>query len=560
MDRLPTGFDTTPIAPIIFIFDHKFNLKFKWEHPQFNENPTQDFNLTSWNVSTGINSTAGESTLIIEDNDNILNDGTNKANSGINAGDLVQIHLGKSFAAPWFFGICDEPEVFRPGYNQKTIEVNVVGYSSRLATKHISIDHHQRFTVNGEIDERDNNAKVSSIVRRILTDDTIILQPPHDRNLSYDIDDIDLKIERYTKSINTTQADAIGELANVANAIYGVDPRLKFFFHPANISSGYVITNDLSLDIDVNKMLIIRNTPYSYRNSSVSGAYTNLIGTNMTQLKQLYPDNMGTSPISVNSSINDYTAFRLPYKGSSMGVLQIAFTRIPGTTMFPRIFVWVGYLDAIDDRLSGDSIIYFEGVQPGRLNSEIELNGTGFLSFEINRTDLDPEKDIYVFFADSGGNQGGIIQPYTNPNRNVGYRRITNTGGVFTASEESPGELRTRLMADQSILLKAQNQTLKHIKLTKENKRSFRDTPNSSSATHIFEGLMDTAGRVRRTYSGMVTSVPMIYPPLGELYRIIDRFNGLDSYALLIGFELGADTSTNLNTINMNLELEEWLT
>ena len=47
IDSYPIGFNALPSAPSIIILDHKFRIKYRWEHPQISDNPIQDFNLLS---------------------------------------------------------------------------------------------------------------------------------------------------------------------------------------------------------------------------------------------------------------------------------------------------------------------------------------------------------------------------------------------------------------------------------------------------------------------------------------------------------------------------------
>ena len=50
IESYPPGFNANPSAPSIIILDHKFRVKYKWEHPQISDNPIQDFNLLSHGI------------------------------------------------------------------------------------------------------------------------------------------------------------------------------------------------------------------------------------------------------------------------------------------------------------------------------------------------------------------------------------------------------------------------------------------------------------------------------------------------------------------------------
>ena len=56
----------------------------------------------------------------------------------------------------------------------------------------------------------------------------VVALPPPDLNLVIDVEDIDIKLRKYKKN-NRSQAAVISELANFGNAIFGIDPNLRFF-------------------------------------------------------------------------------------------------------------------------------------------------------------------------------------------------------------------------------------------------------------------------------------------------------------------------------------------
>ena len=135
----------------------------------------------------------GEATITIQDHDSKLIINTNRAGSVIAAGDLMQISLGKNNATPWFFGICDEPTIRRSGNGQQYIIIKSIGYGITLAHRFINIDYAQQLDDAGDVIETDNTAKISELIKRVLSDDTVLALPPPDQNIVVDVEDIDIK-------------------------------------------------------------------------------------------------------------------------------------------------------------------------------------------------------------------------------------------------------------------------------------------------------------------------------------------------------------------------------
>ena len=133
------------LVPKITVKDFTFQEKYVYEHPKAVTTPRQDFVLAKWDISSGINADMGRAHVEIEDYQNQID---------ISAGDILEIKLNNDV---WFQGICDEPEVVRPGYNQKKIKLTAVGYGIVLASKFISTNFEEK--------------KISDIVQEVIKDD-----------------------------------------------------------------------------------------------------------------------------------------------------------------------------------------------------------------------------------------------------------------------------------------------------------------------------------------------------------------------------------------------------
>ena len=557
IESYPIGFNALPSAPAIIILDHKFRIKYRWEHPQISENPIQDFNLLAWDISAGINTDVGEASITIQDHESKLTNNDNRAGPAIAAGDLMQISLGKNNIEPWFFGICDEPTIRRGGNNQQYIIIKAIGYGITLAHRFVNLDYAQELDDAGDIVDTDNTAKISELIKRVLTDYDIVALPPPDQNIVIDIDDMDIKIRRYKKN-NRSQAAVISELANFGNAIFGIDANLRFFCHAPNKPSDYTITNNLELNLDVNKMMIIRNQSYDYTDSTVRGAFTSLIGTDVTQVTTLIDDNKGTDSVDIGQTY-DLFGFSM-YQGKIDGSLRFyadkSINSVGNNTLYWyiievhsavfRIYDVINRDDMPLDRT--DNVVAYGTIS--NLDTLLPVqNITRPIELDINLPAT--QRNRYIAFYHTDGVNIKYLNSGSGFRYGAAYFQTQDTGTV--------GTIRLTIPSEQGVLLKAQNTTLKHQQTEKEQIQNFRNAPNNQTATQIFEGVMDSAGRVRRTYTGIVTSIPPEKPPVGQLYRIIDKHQNLDTHALCIGYDIGSDLNNNLNAISMSVDLEEWL-
>ena len=89
---LPNNYDPTLLAPQIIIPRRGTEL-YRWEHPQISDSPRQDFNLENWALRSGINTDAGNASIVIPDHE--LEFAPNEL-APIEPGDMASISLGKN--------------------------------------------------------------------------------------------------------------------------------------------------------------------------------------------------------------------------------------------------------------------------------------------------------------------------------------------------------------------------------------------------------------------------------------------------------------------------------
>ena len=120
---LPANYDPTPLAPEIIISRRGTEL-FRWQHPQISDEPRQDFNLENWALRSGINSDAGNASIVIPDHDLQL---APHGLAPIEPGDMASISLGNNPAnlTKYWAGEIKEVRLINGGTNKQKIEFSL---------------------------------------------------------------------------------------------------------------------------------------------------------------------------------------------------------------------------------------------------------------------------------------------------------------------------------------------------------------------------------------------------------------------------------------------------
>ena len=546
IDKYPDGYNANGLAPVIYIYDQNLRLRYTYQHPQIIDPATQDFTLLDWQISGGINSNAGSCAITIEDHDDNFTDDSGR--TIIKTGWHIQILLGKDAQTleSWFFGVINEPGLTRPGFSQQILPISAYGYSNTLASRFITFAHNQARNAEGELDNTDMKACISELVKRVFAESSLLIPPP-DPNLTLNgIDEIDIKLASFDKQ-NQSQGIVISELANVANAAYGVTPDLDFFFHGIGKHGGFTITNGDATNIDPNKLMIIRNKPYTYKETSVRKAFTSLIGLDISTIGDKIADTGGTDERILEQNYN-YYGFEIP--SVSTDQLQVRVKRHAEYTDGIAYEIR-HYAGSTDDNLSSNSgdLIIQDTITAETLN-KLPLNQETWLNLELNLGDYSGHRFIWFIAPNSALR---VLQKYNNNWSSF----ISEFSRGATDTNENQ-QLRIRIREKQQVLLKAQNLAIQRTQQHKEQVQYLASTPESESASTIFEGLLDQAGLTRRIFANIPVSVPTTRPPLGQQFRFIDTHNNLDTNPLLIGYDISAGRETNLAAIDMTLEGEQY--
>ena len=550
---LPDNYNADGLAPRILIYDKNLRLQYEYTHPQLIADGTQDFTLLDWNISGGINSNTGSASVIIEDHDNSL---TESGDLIIRPGWHIQIFLGKDAQnlESWFFGIVNAPRLIRQGYNQQTVSVSAYGYAHTLSTRFVSLDHTQERDENNQLDNSDMSACVSELVKQVF-DSTSLLLPPPDPNLTLDgVDQIDIKLANLKKN-NQSQGIVISELANIANCVYGIDPDLDFFFHSANRHSGYTVTNGDATQIDPDKLMIIRNRPFSYTDTVVRKAFTSLIGIDLTLQLDKVADEGGTSTMDIDADYYNYLGFEINFLGD-INELELLFKRVGNIT---RDLDWQvrSYTSGTDSTPSpNDGTQEASGTLTDDRLNEMTENENTWLSFNLSGSANPNITRRMIWFGTISGQFSNFQILYKAGTPTA----IFGSSGYSVNDQNLPDGIPRMRVLDvaRQTLLKAQNLKVQREQSHKEQMQYMSGTPNSETAEAIVTGLLDQAGQERRVYS-MTVSTPNTRPPLGQQIKILDTFNNLNKDALLIGYDISASRADKLTAIDMTLECERYI-
>ena len=526
---LPNDFNPEGLSPHIIVYDNNWKKRLEYVHENIDEDGVRDFILQSWRISGGVNSDAGNCNIVIED---FSTEHTLK----IKPDWIIQIYLYDTQEQLWFTGIIHQPGLTRAGYGQQTINVSAYGYSHGLTNRFISVTKAAYESANGILSD-DTGIKISELAKFCIHNDAMLI-PPADPNLTLDVEDIDIKLGSFEKE-NQSQAIVLAELANIVGGVYGITPELALYFRSLNTNSGKTITNDKLNSYRNEDLYIIRNQEYTIRDSATKRAYTNLIGLDITIQAAIIPDNGGTD--RANTSY-DYIGFSLD--------------SLPGELEDIQVF--------LQDREPGD----------GDLNWKVTNNNWN--SNEIASGTI-PESTLNALGAEGNWVTLGTIPAAENNNSRrlwfdnshssyyilvkdgVGsYKRAFSTD-TWNGATTQIGQLRIRSTRETSTILKAQNTTLKKTHRDSESMEFLSEKPEGETATVLFEGLLNQAAKIRRIYSPVIVHANGSPPPLGKRMKFIDKFNGLRTNPVLIGYDIEANHTTKLTAIDLQLELEDFV-
>jgi len=194
-------------------------------------------------------------------------------------------------------------------------------------------------------------------------------------------------------------------------------------------------------------------------------------------------------------------------------------------------------------------------VQPDRLNQKITVSGNYFEQpFKtINMgTRVTPQSIFFVVLD-------------THPLVRVDYDSTTgfflrNLGTIAAPTwQVATGNLKLRVHHSHSIDVILENTVSKKSFGIREMTVPLNDFPNEEAATIGLAGYSSVVGKARRTYKPIQTTPPQSVPQLGMTARLIDTFNGMDTFVELTGFDIQMTSFSKFNrgVDSMTYQMEE---
>lgn len=554
----PAGYDAKGLCPQIILKNKAGTEQYRYEHPNIDNTPTQEFNLVSWFIEAGVNSNHGMAQILIDDRDNDLLDLTkNRRSVKIKNSWEMIINLGKDEAGleVWFDGIIEEAEIIRPSANLQYILVTAFGWGIRTAHRLAKMSRFQLKNSGGlTLDSSDTNARVSELFKDVFEDDDV----PAFRGLGQEsitvtgVDTIDIKLPDYQRDFQT-YALMLNELAAIPGSLYGVDPTKDAFLRLRGTTfGGYLITNDtenpavLTTNWDQGKLLIMRNTEYRVKESVIDTGFTVGIGIGAQH------DTLDHDQTSANATLDlSSTNYAFEFDPIKDNVRKIAlFLSKTGTLVKDLTVSIVG-----EDSGGGpneDDIRKRVVIPASRLQSE--LGSSKYFEILFEKIPVTFGEKLFVF-----------IKKYGDATNYVSIDYQTGSGTYYTSADaltwsSNTGDAKFRTYHSKTMHIIGQNCVARRSHRSKEMPINFQDFPDENTATQAMEGLLDTRGKIKALYSPITVSTPDARPDLGKTVRFKDVFNGKDVSLDMIGYSLGgtAFDKNNMGAVDMVVLVEEW--
>lgn len=389
MTILSDGYDPTPLAPQIIIYNYAGVEQYRYETSIVSATPTQDFQLAALKLHLGINDDYGYLQLLIHDNNNALTDITQLRPASIARQWSIKLNLGKSIAGldTWFHGKITNASVIRPKTNIQQISLNCIGWGSILRERLTTIERNQAKQSNGiDLDNTDTSTRIDNLVEDIFTDtdhqvDDGIPQLANITRTQVCSECLNINIANVNE-VGNSYAGFISRLATIANVTWTVDPNRDLVMHdPETHDGGLLITNDpLALDggaWGADKIGIIKSQ-VKWNDNTANSFYSFLhsYGSFKPKLANSYE----TTPDAANSMYNTWNA--IPFTTTEDTIFKIAIraTRF-GTPASGKAEIYIVGDDGSSRGAEGH--VNLTGGASGNVSS-ITINSVELLSGTVN--------------------------------------------------------------------------------------------------------------------------------------------------------------------------------
>ena len=548
---IPPGYNPDGLQPIIKIMDIAGNVVYSYD--SFTR--IGDFLLEYWSIDAGISLEHGSAFVVIRDNDNALIDMTDpRRPSKIKQGYSIEIWLGKSAddIELWFAGPIQDRQVELEGYGRQVMPLVCYGRSIWTARRLANIQHSQRLTEDGlAYDTADNNAKLSEIFKRMLTDSSVLAVPgvPLPAFDVSNVDDITVQFPQFNRAFQRV-GTILSELANTGDCVYGIDPDGKVFLHYRGTKdSAFLISNDvgdhpgdLTLNWDSDKLMILADGVFSYTDSGTDAAYSVLHGLGAQYLL------LGHESLDSNASRNlNAGTIAMPFTAAQDNIRKVTlYMSKTADVSSPLHMQIIGSNE--DGTPNIEDVRQALNIRADRLNRELGV--AGWLNIVFEKIQVTQGEKLYILLPQYIGT---LYADYK-----------TGEGEYYINGAAQVGSFKMRVYASKNMHIIAQDVTASrkyygHDNI-KEKTLDMQGYPDEDSAMLAVEAVLNVASKERRTFKEIVTSTPARRPLLGKTLRVIDRHKGADFIADLVGYRIQGDVraESNMGAIEISIMLGDY--
>jgi len=562
-----SGFDPTESSPEVYIYDYDEVLKYTYQTSKTQASPTQDFRLTDLELTIEGNGGYGHTKLILEDNNNALLDTTSRKKCVIKREWIIQIKMGKDNAGlqRWFYGHIKGATIIRPGTNTQRIMITAVGWGEVLKNRITVIKRNQDKDSNGiDLDSTDDKTKIYNLILDMFedTDHQIDENIPQitDVGASLTEDGIcsectDISIANVNE-IGNTYAGFISRMVGVANADWNVDADRRLIVRDANThNSGFLVTNDMTslttTGWETNKLMYLKNVPFSYDDSSYDTVYSFIHGKGHFAPSLNLEEN--TTPDATDNMDDEWLA--IPFTPTVDNIFKVAIrltkTGDPPANSFIEIRGddGTGKPDANDVRRRIDITKEF-------LTKLGTSTPAGWYEIPISpKLEIEPNSSLFLVL----GKFGDASNTY-----NIDYKSGSGTYYVSTDNitwSSAIGLVNYRIYDAKRLNTTVENTVLSNkLGHQKEKLLPIRADLEEQTVRETLIVAAEVLGTERRVYDNIVCTMPYDRIPLAANLRMIDAHTGLDIKCEIASYTVemhAGDSQSNIGATEITLTLDD---
>lgn len=543
----PLGYDAKGLAAVVIIYDID-GVEFKrYEMPQVAASPIQEFSLTGFTISMGINSNHGKIDIYIDDrNRQLIETIDSNIFSLFKPGFTIEIFLGKDSSSLnlWVLAVLQDIDlIYETGLFSQHLQC--YGYGIRTQQR-LSIMKRSQIRESDGItpDQTDISTFISNLFKDTLTQTSHLAAPglgPLDITVE-NVEEIAIAIPEFTKNI-VSFGSILTELASMGYCYYGIDQNKKaFLFKRGEVDSGFLVSNDVN-DIGIetanwnpDKLMIFRNKPVIIHDMTSDSGYSIL---HFVGSQRLFVDhNEQSANADLQTSI-DFHAFPFTPATDNVAEISVALGTDTGNITGDLQIAIVGDSGGFPSLTNVRKSIVLTAE---KLAEEVK-NPLGFIIVKFDKIPVSHNEKLYVVLFKTTNAFGELVGNYQ-----------TGSGEYFTSADgsdgswsSSPGEPAFITYNSKNVRIIGENTVTAQNLLTKEGIVNVPDTPNETTILQIAQAMLTAKSKIVRNFDPVDVSAPTLPPELGKTLRLIDVITGLDTDVDLIAYSLSIDATDNSN-------------